>query len=60
VGHGRERGALDPKFCYTSWMVKPTLNRCADLTLARFMLNPCYLPISVLGVGTAQAHSWGH
>ncbi len=27
VGHGRERGALDPKSCYTCWMVRPTLAR---------------------------------
>ena len=27
VGHGRERGALDPKSCFTCWMVRPTLAR---------------------------------
>jgi hypothetical protein len=27
VGHGRERGALDPKSCCTCWMVRPTLPR---------------------------------
>jgi len=27
VGHGRERGALDPKSRYTCWMVRPTLAR---------------------------------
>ena len=27
VGHGRERGALDPKSCYMCWMVRPTLAR---------------------------------
>jgi len=27
MGHRRERGALDPKSCYTCWMVRPTLAR---------------------------------
>src|SRR5580693_8856365 len=25
VGHGRERGALDPQPCNSSWVVRPTL-----------------------------------